>query len=32
VLYLDRMTDFTRFGFVEEIFEAEAARRQEATT
>ena len=31
VLYLDRMTDFTRFGFVEEIFEAEAARRQETT-
>lgn len=28
VLYLDRMTDFTRFGFTEEVLEAEAARRQ----
>lgn len=27
VLYLDRMTDFTRFGFTEEVLEAEAARR-----
>src|SRR3546814_227956 len=29
VLYLDRMTDFTRFGFTEEILEAEAARRHQ---
>lgn len=28
VLYLDRMTDLTRFGFTEEILEAEAARRR----
>jgi len=32
VLYLDRMTDFTRFGFVEEVLEAEAGRRREETT
>lgn len=31
VLYLDRMTDFTRFGFVEEVLEAEAARRHGGT-
>lgn len=29
ILYLDRMTDFTRFGFNEEILEAEAERRRE---
>lgn len=29
VLYLDRMTDFTRFGFTEEVLEAEAGRRHE---
>lgn len=29
VLYLDRMTDFTRFGFTEEVLEAEAERRHE---
>ena len=29
ILYLDRMTDFTRFGFVEEVLEAEASRRLE---
>ena len=27
ILYLDRMTDFTRFGYTEEILEAEAERR-----
>lgn len=27
VLYIDRMTDLTRFGFTEEVLEAEAARR-----
>lgn len=28
VLYIDRMTDFSRFGFNEEVLEAEAARRR----
>jgi peptide deformylase len=32
VLYLDRMTDLTRLGFTEEILEAEAERRREATS
>jgi len=32
VLYLDRMTDFTRFGFTEEVLEAEAERRREGMT
>ena len=32
VLYLDRMTDFTRFGFTEEVLEAEAERRREGLT
>lgn len=32
ILYLDRMTDFTRFGFTEEILEAEAERRREGLT
>lgn len=31
ILYLDRMTDFTRFGFVEEVLEAEAQRRHAPT-
>lgn len=32
VLYLDRMSDFTRFGFTEEILEAEVERRREDPT
>jgi peptide deformylase len=32
ILYLDRMTDFTRFGFTEEVHEAEAERRSRELT
>lgn len=32
ILYLDRMTDFTRFGYTEEILEAEAERRSKELT
>lgn len=32
ILYLDRMTDFTRFGFTEEVLEAEAERRSRELT